>query len=140
MFGKNKKKEELKYKTDNYVMPDFFDTSKLVVANLESVTNETELPSVLTTDQKYIFEVIKEKDKTRYKEVFTGFITDTEDNCHYFNYPYLVNIVSLKEVIPTINEKVPKLSLLLVSNEVNKRLKMVIDKEKVKVKTKNKHQ
>ena len=139
MFGKKNKKEELSYKIDDYKMPEYFYTNKLVVGNLESVTNKTELPSVLTTDQKYIFEVIKEKDKVRYKEVFTGFITDIEANCHFFNYPYLVNIVSLKETLPSIGEKIPKLSLLLILNEINKKLNMVIDKKSVQEKSKNKH-
>ncbi len=40
-------------------MPEYFDTSRLVIANLETVTNVTEVPSLLTTDQKYLFEVIK---------------------------------------------------------------------------------
>ena len=132
MFWKKKKKEKenkdkVKFETENYIMPEYFDVSKLVVANLESISNETELPTVSTTDQKYIFEKINDNDRTRYKEVFTGFITDIEDNCHYFNYPYLVNIVSLKEALPTIRDSVPKFSLLLI--EVNTKLEKVIDKE-----------
>ena len=134
MFGKKNKKDELKFKEENYIMPEEFDTSKLVVANLESVSNETELPTVITTKQKYIFEKINEKDKLRYKEVFTGFITDKEENCHYFNYPYPVNIVPLKEVLPTIRDNIPKLSLLLVLNEVNTKSKMVMDQDTVKEK------
>ena len=130
MFGKKRKKDEIKLGIDNYTMPDYFDTSKLVVANLESITNETEIPSIITTNQKYIFEEIKEQDKIKYKEVFTGFIADTEENCHYFNYPYPVNITPLKEVIPSIREKVPKLALLLVLNEVNTKLKMVMEPKK----------
>jgi hypothetical protein len=137
MFGKKNKKEELNFKTDDYVMPEFFDSNKLVVANLESITNETEFPTVLTTNQKYIFEEIKEKDKLRYKEVFTGFITDKEENCHFFNYPYPVNIIPLKEVVPTIIEKVPKYALLLLLNEVNTKLNMVMDVETVEEKTNN---
>ena len=136
MFWKKKKKEKenkdkVKFETENYIMPEYFDVSKLVVANLESISNETELPTVSTTDQKYIFEKINDNDRTRYKEVFTGFITDIEDNCHYFNYPYLVNIVSLKEALPTIRDSVPKFSLLLILDEVNTKPEMVKDQEEV---------
>ena len=128
MFGKKNKKEELKFETDKYIMPEFFDASKLVVANLELVSNEGEFPTISTTNQKYIFEKVEENSKLRYKEVLTGFLTDPEDNCHYFNYPYPVNIVPLKEVIPTIRDNIPKLALLLVLNEVN--TKKVVDKKK----------
>ena len=136
MFWKKKKKEKenkdkVKFETENYIMPEYFDVSKLVVANLESISNETELPTVSTTDQKYIFEKIYDNDRARYKEVFTGFITDIEDNCHYFNYPYLVNIVPLKEALPTIRDSVPKFSLLLILNEVNTKLEKEMDQEVV---------
>ena len=110
MFGKKNKKDELNFETENYIMPEYFDKNKLVVANLEQVTNQNVLPYVLTTSQKYIFEVINEKEKVRYKEVFTGFITDNEDSQHYFNYPYPVNITPLREVLPSIREDIPKFS------------------------------
>ena len=137
MFGKKNKKERLSNDSNNYIMPECFDTSNLVVANLEMVTNDEEFPMVSTTDQKYIFEIVTDNDKVRYKEVFTGFITDIEDNCHIFNYPYVVNITSLNEIIPTINKTIPKLSLLIVLNEINKNVKT--NKEMDQGKRKSKH-
>lgn len=129
MFGKKNKKTELNFKTDNYVIPEFIDTSNLVVGNLESVTNETELPTIITTNQKFIFEKIDDNGKTRYKEIFTGFVADIEGSCMYFNYPYIVNIIPIKEVLPTIMEKIPKYSLLLALNEVNTKSKIVKNQE-----------
>lgn len=123
MFRNKKKKEELKFETEKYVMKDHYNSNDLVVANLESVTNETELPMVEITDQRYIFEVINDSGKERFREVFTGFIADRENNFGYFTLPYVVNIVPLKEVIPTVCDEIPKLALLLALNEINKKEK-----------------
>jgi hypothetical protein len=127
MFGKKKKKEEnkekddLNFKTENYIMKDHYNSNSLVVANLESVTNETEIPMVETTDQRYIFEIIDDNGKLRFREIFTGFKADRQSNFGYFNLPYVVDVVPLKEVVPTIRDEIPKLGLLLLLNEVNKK-------------------
>ena len=73
---------------------------------------------VKQTEQKYIFEMLNENGKTRYSEIFTCFIADAEES-HYFDLPYVVNIVSLKEHVPSVAENIPKYGLLLVLNEVN---------------------
>lgn len=123
MFGKKKqndKKESLNFKSDNYV------TNNLVVANLEYISSEPTPygPMVKQTKQKYIFELLNENGKIRYREIFTGFVADAEES-HYFDLPYVVNVVSLKEEVPDVADNIPKYGLLLVLNEVNtkKRLK-----------------
>ena len=123
MFGKkkqNQKNNQLNFKSDNYKINDSYKTDALVVANLEYISSEATLygPMVKQTEQKYIFEMLNENGKTRYREIFTGFIADAEES-HYFDLPYVVNIVSLKEQVPSVAENIPKYGLLLVLNEVN---------------------
>ena len=128
MFGKNRKriegkseenKEKLDFETLGYIMPDFFDSNNLVVANLEFVSNRvtTNGPMVETTDQKYIFERINENGKERFREVFTGFVTDNGEAA-YFNLPYVVGEAPIKEVL-NVADKLPRYGLLLVLNEIN---------------------
>ena len=121
MFKKKqtKREEALNFKSNNYKIKDTFDTDSLVVANLEYISNEETpySPMVKRTTQKYLFELIYENDKIRYREIFTGFIADTEN--YYFNLPYVVNIVPLKELEPTIANQINRYALLLVLNEIN---------------------
>ena len=70
------------------------------------------------TEQKYIFELLNENGKIRYREIFTGFVADAEES-HYFDLPYVVNIVPLKEQVPDVADNIPKYGLLLVLNAVN---------------------
>ena len=65
-----------------------------------------------TTKQKYIFEITNIEGNIRYREIFTGFIADVEE--HYFDLPYVVNIKSLNEEIPTVAKNIPKYGLLLL--------------------------
>ncbi len=123
MFGKkkqNQKNNQLNFKSDNYKINDSYKTDDLVVANLEYISSEATPygPMVKQTEQKYIFEMLNENGKTRYREIFTGFIADAEES-HYFDLPYVVNIVSLKEHVPSVAENITKYGLLLVLNEVN---------------------
>ena len=123
MFGKkkqNQKNNQLNFKSDNYKINDSDKSDDLVVANLEYISSEATPygPMVKQTEQKYIFEMLNENGKTRYREIFTGFIADAEES-HYFDLPYVVNIVSLKEQVPSVAENIPKYGLLLVLNEVN---------------------
>ena len=103
-----------------YKINDSYKTDDLVVANLEYISSEATPygPMVKQTEQKYIFEMLNENGKTRYREIFTGFIADAKES-HYFDLPYVVNIVSLKEHVPSVAENIPKYGLLLVLNEVN---------------------
>ena len=132
MFGKRRKKEEdsLKFKSENYKMKDNYNKDDLVVANLEYVMSAyTDFgPMVKTTKQRYIFEKIEEDGKVRYREVFTGFIADTESA--YFDLPYVVNIKPIDKVLDKVTETLPKYSLLLAIDEIN-------TTQKVKVKNRN---
>ena len=128
----NKKDTSLDFKSENYKMKDSYNSDDLVVANLEYVSNSgmSFSPMVEQTTQKYIFEEIEENGKKRFQEVFTGFIADDKESI-YFNLPYVVNIISLKELVPSVSKELPKYSLLLLLNEVN-----IIEKSKVKIKQK----
>lgn len=123
MFGKKKEKQKndsLNFKSENYQMKDNYNADNLVVANLEYISSEATPygPMVKKTTQKYIFEILNENGKTRYREIFTGFIADCEES-HYFDLPYAVNIITLKEKVPSVANNIPKYGLLLVLNEVN---------------------
>lgn len=121
MFGKKNEDDELlNFDSKNYKIKDRYNSNNLVIANLEYISNEvTSLgPMVNKTTQKYIFEVINKNGKNRYREIFTGFIASDEESC-YFNLPYVVDIVSLKEQVPSVTEIIPKYGLLLLLNEVN---------------------
>ena len=123
MFGKKKEKQKndsLNFKSENYQMKDNYNADNLVVANLEYISSEATPygPMVKKTTQKYIFEILNENGKTRYREIFTGFIADCEES-HYFDLPYAVNIITLKEQVPSVANNIPKYGLLLVLNEVN---------------------
>lgn len=117
----NSTNKSVEFKTENYVMPDSFLSEKLFVANIEYVSSIRTLygPTVKMTDQKYVFEKIEEGSKVRYREVFTGFLADTESG--YFDLPYVVNIEPLNEVLSNVSARVPKYSLLLVINEINRK-------------------
>ena len=98
MFGKKKEKQKndsLNFKSENYQMKDNYNADNLVVANLEYISSEATPygPMVKKTTQKYIFEILNENGKTRYREIFTGFIADCEES-HYFDLPYAVNIIT----------------------------------------------
>ena len=109
--------------SDNYKMQDYYKSDNLVIGNLEQISSEVIPygPMVNKTTQKYIFEKINENGKTRYREIFTGFIFDSNESSHYFDLPYVVNIVPLKDKIPTITEDFHKYSLLLILDKVNEK-------------------
>jgi hypothetical protein len=124
MFGKKKEKQEqkskLSFESEDYQMEDTYYSGGLVVGNLQWMSDEVTPngPMTKTTDQKYIFEQIMENNETRYREIFTGFIADDFDS-HYFNLPYVVNITTLKEELPGVEDVVHKYGLLLIMNDIN---------------------
>ena len=123
MFGKKKEKQKndsLNFKSENYKMKDSYNADNLVVANLEYISSEVTPygPMVKKTTQKYIFEILNENSKNRYREIFTGFIADSVEG-HYFDLPYVVNIIALKEQVPSVASSIPKYGLLIVLNEIN---------------------
>ena len=120
MIRRNKNKREIFHsKNTSYTMSDNYKTSDLIVGNLEYISNNYNHDGTMAerTSQKYIFEMIIENGKTKYREVFTGYIANTENS--YFNIPYIVNIKPLKEEIPSIANKIHKYGLLLIINEIN---------------------
>ena len=130
MFSIFKRKKEKKLEnnlsevnSDNYKMQDYYKSDNLVIGNLEQISSEVTPygPMINKTTQKYIFEKINENGKTRYREIFTGFIFDSNESSHYFDLPYVVNIVPLKDKIPTITEDFHKYSLLLILDKVNEK-------------------
>lgn len=137
MFGKSKKtnNDDLKFKSENYKMTDTYKTEDLVIGNLQYVSSKytNSGPMMVTTKQKYVFEKIDVEGKIKYREVFTGFIADTDSN--YFDLPYIVNIKPIKETIKNIAETLPKYGLLLVIDEINK---IENNKQNIKVMTKKK--
>ena len=83
MFGKKKEKQKndsLNFKSENDQMKDNYNADNLVVANLKYISSEATPygPMVKKTTQKYIFEILNENGKTRYREIFTGFIAGFE--------------------------------------------------------------
>lgn len=164
MFSILKRKKEKKLEdnsveinSDNYKMQERYKSDNLVIGNLEHVSSKVTPfgPMVKQSTQKYIFEKINENGKTRYREIFAGFIadgicnlncdtngdgkpdnnidldgdgkcdlncdTDGEGYVRYFDIPYVVNIVPLKDKIPTIPEDFHKYCLLQILDEINEK-------------------
>ena len=122
MFGKKKKNVIDDRNTNNsqekYTMKESYNADELFLARFKWVSSEvTDFgPMDKETKIKYIFEKVEEK----YKEVFTGFEADAVSE--YFNYPYVVDIVPLTEVHEEFKgTKFPRLGMLLLFNDVNKK-------------------
>ena len=117
MFGKGRKNDSLNFKSQNYQMKDNYNIDNLVIANLEYISNEITSYGLMIkkTNQKYIFEILNEN---RYREIFTGFIA-TSERSHYFNLPYVVDIMALKEQVSSVTNSISKYGLLLVLDDIN---------------------
>jgi len=125
MFRKNKNE----FGDKNYKMKEYYEADNLIVAKLQIISGDyiEDGPMIETTEQKYIFEIIREKQKIRYREIFTGFITDNIDdtkenniNFHYFNLPYVYKPEKFTDYFPqTKGELIPKLSFLWILNDLN---------------------
>ncbi len=117
------KKEEKEYK-----MKDVYKADDIFVGCFERISSVIDVddfdfgPNIETTEQKYFFEKIKEDDKIKYREIFTGFVTESmfdSENC-YFNFPYICKIEKYVDYFPnTEGKKIPKLSLIWAINDVN---------------------
>lgn len=125
MLGKSKKKDT----NENYVMKEKYHADKLVVANLQRISSlDTPFgPMIETTEQKYIFEIIECDKNIKYREIFTGFITECVDDTtkngidfKYFDLPYVYKPIRFTDYVPeTIGMKLPKLSLIWAQNDIN---------------------
>ena len=69
MFISNKKNKSSDYKIDNYKMKDSYDSSSLIVGNLEYISNESTAPTIITTSEKYLFEVLIVNGEIKYREI-----------------------------------------------------------------------
>ena len=121
MFRRKKEKEKnmVFFETKDYQMKYQYPASSLLVGNLEYVSNQEEMPTVVRTNQKYLFELVEDEGKLKYREVFTGFVTEGEKECVFFNLPYVVEPIALKEVLPDVSEHLTKFALLLALDEIN---------------------
>lgn len=122
MFGKNFKRVPIKneFGDKEYQMKDTYKADTLVVARFERVSSRvTDFgPMVEKTEQKYTFETIINGEKTRYREIFTGFITG--DESIYFDLPYVVDVQPFTDCFPdTAGIEIPKLSLIWTQNDIN---------------------
>ena len=124
MFGKKKKNIIDDKNTNNsqekYTMKESYNADELYLARFKWVSSEvTDFgPMDKETEIKYLFFIFKEK----YKEIFTGFEADVVSE--YFNYPYVIDIVPLTEVYEEYKgTKFPRLGMLLLFNDVNKKEK-----------------
>ena len=116
MFGKRKNNNS----QEKYTMKDSYNADDLYLARFKWVSSEvTDFgPMDKETEIKYLFE----KEKEKYKEIFTGFEADVVSE--YFNYPYVIDIVPLTEVYEEYKgTKFPRLGMLLLFNDVNKKEK-----------------
>ena len=115
MFGKKNNV----FGDKNYQMKEEYSANDLFVANLRRISGAVYDygPVVETTEQRYIFEIIK-GETPRYREVFTGFIAEVYTK--YFNLPYVVDVVPFTDFFPeTMGTMIPKLSLIWIQNDIN---------------------
>lgn len=124
MFGRKNKNVVDDRNTNNsqekYTMKDSYNADDLYLARFKWVSSEvTDFgPMDKETEIKYLFE----KEGEKYKEIFTGFEADVVSE--YFNYPYVIDIVPLTEVHEEFKgTKFPRLGMLLLFNDVNKKEK-----------------
>ena len=124
MFGKKKTKVIDDRNTNNsqekYIMKDSYNADDLYLARFKWVSTEiTDFgPMLKETEIKYLF--LKEGEK--YKEIFTGFEADLVS--YYFDCPYVIDIVPLIEVHEEFKgARFPRLGMLLLFNDVNKKEK-----------------
>lgn len=122
MFGNYSKDGENKnkYGDKGYQMKDVYYADELIVGNLQrlssSITNYSSM--VESTEQKYIFEIVDDGKKIKYREIFTGFIVDNQAD--FFDIPYVVNIALFTDYFPeTIGLELSKLSLIWIQNDLN---------------------
>ena len=117
-----KKEEGMDFAPKKYVMKEVYDAKNLVIGNLKYISSEvTDFgPKVKRTKKPYIFEQIEVDGKTRYQEVFTGFIV--KETAQYFDLPYIVDVEKLIDILPEYTDaQIPKLGMLLTMDEVNEK-------------------
>ena len=102
-----------------YVMKDNYNVDDLMVGNFNYVSSNATEGGIkeVQTDQKYFFEEVLDNRKTKYREIFTGFIANSkESGC--FDVPYVVNAKPLRELFQG-KDVLSKHALILVLDIVN---------------------
>ena len=125
MFGRKNKnvidERNINNLQDKYTMKDSYNADELFLARFKWVSSyntDYSGPMNKETEIKYLFE----KEGERYKEIFTGFEADIIEE--HFNLPYVIDIVPLTEVHEKFKgTKFPRLGMLTLFNEVNKKEK-----------------
>lgn len=120
-YRKNPNKKN-PYGDKNYTMKNSYNADDLVVAEFVIMDEECQDLATIKLKQKYLCEKIDIEGIPKFREVFTGFITDTsefelddEDNL-----PRITTYVPLTDVIPEVKGlSIPKLSLILLMNDIN---------------------
>ena len=111
-----------------YTMKDNYNVDDLIVGNLEYISSRVTTEGIkdIKTSQKYLFEKVNDNGKTKYREIFTGFIADSkESGC--FDVPWIVNLEPLNECFQG-KDVLPRYALLLVLDIVNPRKELSLDK------------
>lgn len=114
-------------KNNDYQMKKSYNADTLVVANLQRLLmdKETFESKSEITEQKYLFELINDNGKSRYREIFTGFIIDTidinsQDEMKFINYPYIYEPQKFTDFFPnTKNKELSKIDLIWIQNDIN---------------------
>ena len=115
-----------------YVMKENYRADELVVANMQYISNQEDphVPMLITTEQKYIFEIIrKNSGDIMYREVFTGYKFSGKPSHKksddvevvVWDFPYIVDVEPLSKKMDNVADIIPKYALLLVLNEVNEK-------------------
>lgn len=120
-YRKNPNKEN-PYGDKNHVMKKAYNADDLVIADFVIMDEECQDLATIKLKQKYLCEKINIKGIPKFREVFTGFITDTsefelndEDNL-----PRITTYVPLTAMIPEVKGlSIPKLSLIWLMNDIN---------------------
>lgn len=105
-----------------------YDISSLVIGRLQRMNNlrGNGGPSIESTKQRYVFEVINDKDVIKYKEIFTGYVAFSINNTildgydtKYFGFPYVYDIEDFSNYFDRKDKTVSKLDLIWLLNDIN---------------------
>lgn len=128
---------------EKYKMKDYYMSKRLIVAKLKIPRKDSLARSYICLDENYIFEVMpvydndNDEGKVKFREVFTGFIADVERDDYLNAGPCIVDWYPLTAVLPSVDEKISKLELLWIQNDINHEVVIADDKKnnsRIKVK------
>lgn len=107
---------------NKYVINDYYHPSVLFVGNLEYASSKysSKETKYITTNEKFLFELVSIDNVFKYREVFTGLTVFDSNMKIEWDVPYAINLVNIKEAVPNIKDKVSKDSLLFLMDYINK--------------------